>query len=653
MINNNQTNERKPAETVATTGDNSNRRPRHANQNGNGEMNGSRRTEHPQNRNRRPENKSAESRPAEIKPAEIKPAESRPTQRNHNGGQTRNKTSNSPAVKMKNPGGRLKVIPLGGLNEIGKNITVLEYDNDIIIIDCGMSFPEDEMYGIDIVIPDFAYLLKNRDKIRAVVITHGHEDHIGAVPYFMKSFDVPIYCTRLTMGLIGNKLKEHNVSPRRLTPIASGDILKLGVFTVEVIRTTHSIADAVCFSIDTPEGVVFHTGDFKVDYTPLSGDPIDFHKLAHIGNKGVLLLMADSTNAGRKGFTASEKNVGATLDAVFRDAEGRIIIATFASNVHRVQSIVDTAVKYGRKIAISGRSMVNVMEVASELGYLKIPKGTFVDIGKIKGLDDDKIVLVTTGSQGEPMSALSRMASSDHKMVQIKRGDTVILSSSPIPGNEKAVSNILNSLMEKGAHVVHSDIADIHVSGHACEEELKLIHTLIKPKFFAPVHGEYRHLLQHSTIAQDLGMSKDNIFIMENGSCLQFENGEAALGNQVSTGSVMVDGLGVGDVGNIVLRDRKLLSEGGLIIVVASISREHGKISSGPDIVSRGFVYVRESEDLIESARDTVRKKMEQCLNDGIKDWAGLKNAVREELRDFIYAKTKRNPVILPIFMEV
>lgn len=550
-------------------------------------------------------------------------------------------------------GNSVRLIPLGGLNEIGKNMTVLETKNDLIIIDCGLTFPDDEMYGIDIVIPEFTYLIKNSEKIRGVVLTHGHEDHIGAIPYLLKQLNVPIYGTRLTLGLVENKLKEHNIKGK-LNVVTAGDTIKLGDFKVETIRTTHSIADSICLAIDTPSGKIFHTGDFKIDYTPINGEPMDFHRLADIGDKGVLLLLADSTNAERKGYTASERTVGVTLENIFRTCTTRILVATFSSNVHRVQKIIDTAVMFKRKVAISGRSMINVVNISIELGYLNVPDGVLVDINKIKHLKDSQLVIITTGSQGEPMSALSRMATNDHKAVQIKKGDVVILSSSPVPGNEKTVSNIVNKLFEKGAEVIYNDIADIHVSGHACAEELKLIHMLIKPKFFMPVHGEYRHLRQHALIAENLGMSKDNIFILENGQVLNLKKDKVEkLKEDVPCSAVMVDGLGVGDVGNIVLRDRKLLSEGGLIIVVAAIQKSTGEIVSGPDIISRGFVYVRESEDLIESARKAVENRLVQCQQDGIKDWAALKNAVRDELKNFIYQKTKRNPVILPIFLEV
>lgn len=550
-------------------------------------------------------------------------------------------------------GQSVKVIPLGGLNEIGKNITVIEYKNEILIVDCGLSFPEDEMLGIDIVIPDFTYLSRNKEKIKGMIITHGHEDHIGAIPYFLREFNVPIYGTKLTLGLIGNKLKEHMLTGNLIT-ITSDEKFKVGSFTIEAIKTTHSIADSVCFAIDTPCGMIFHTGDFKIDFTPIHAQRMDLNRLAEIGSKGVLLMLADSTNSERKGYTASEKTVAFALENIFRETKDRIIIATFSSNVYRVQMIIDAAIKNGRKITISGRSMLNVVNVAMELGYLNIPENVLVDINKAKHLKNEELVIITTGSQGEPMSALSRMASGDHKAIQIKSGDTVILSSSPIPGNEKTISNILNKLFEKGAKVIYSDIADIHVSGHACEEELKLMHSLIKPKYFVPVHGEYRHLRQHSLIAQDMGMSKDNIIIMKTGQILNIQDNKLSiLKETVPSGNVMVDGLGVGDVGNIVLRDRKLLSESGLIIVVAAIERSTGTICTGPDIISRGFVYVRESEDLIESARKITKIKLDQCMEDGIRDWSALKNAVKDELKSYIYEKTKRNPVILPIFLEV
>mgnify|MGYP001412478391 CR=1 FL=1 len=549
--------------------------------------------------------------------------------------------------------GPLKIIPIGGLNEIGKNMTLLEYEDDIIIIDCGLSFPDDEMYGIDIVIPDFSYLLENRKKIKGMIVTHGHEDHIGAIPYLLKVLDIPVYATRLPAGLIKSKLEEHGLKGR-LNIINAGDSIKMGIFTVEAIRTTHSIVDSLCLAIDTPVGKVFHTGDFKVDYTPVDGEPIDFARLAEIGKKGVLLMMADSTNALRKGYTASEKVVGQALETIFRRSGTRIIVATFSSNVHRIQKIIDCAVLFKRKVAFSGRSMVKVAGLAEEMGYLHIPQGVAVDINKIKNIPDRELVVITTGSQGEPMSALTRMASSDHKAVQIKKGDMIILSSNPIPGNEKMITDVVNKLIEKGAEVIYSDIAETHVSGHACQEELKLIHTLIKPRFFMPVHGEFRHLKAHADIAESLGMNKDRIFILKNGDILDLTPSKAHISkNRADADAVMVDGLGVGDVGNIVLRDRRLLSESGLIIVVASMDRATREVVSGPDIISRGFVYVRENEDLIDQAEAVARKSLDRCSARNKKDWNEMKSAVRDDLRRFIYDKTQRNPVILPIFMEV
>ena len=546
----------------------------------------------------------------------------------------------------KEPG--LKVIPIGGLNEIGKNMTLLEYNNQILIIDCGMTFPEDEMYGIDIVIPDFSYVIENRDKLVGMVITHGHEDHIGAIPYLLKNVKLPIYGTRLTLGLVENKLKEHQIIGD-LRTIKAGDKIQLRDFKIETIRTTHSIADAICLAITTPAGVIFHTGDFKIDYTPIDGEPIDFARLAEIGKKGVTLMMCDSTNAVRPGFTASERVVGRTIENIFRTAKTRIIIATFSSNVHRVQKIIESAVKVGRKVAISGRSMENVVALAIELGYLNIPAGTLVDLKMTKNIPDDKLVIITTGSQGEPMSALSRIASGEHKSVKLKAGDMVILSSTPVPGNEKTVSNVVNKLFEKGAEVIYSDIADIHVSGHACQEELKLMHSLIKPKFFMPVHGEYRHLIQHARLAESLGLKSENIFVLENGNILNVNKKKAYKDEQhVDADAILVDGLGVGD-----LRDRKLLSESGLIIVVAAIDKESNVIVSGPDIISRGFVYVRENEKLIEEARRVAEDAIEKCQRKNIRDWNTMKSKVRDSLGSYIYQTTKRDPIILPIFLEV
>lgn len=551
------------------------------------------------------------------------------------------------------PAETVRVIPLGGLDEIGKNMTVLEYKDEMLIIDCGMTFPSDEMYGIDIVIPDMSYVVENANKLKGVIITHGHEDHIGGIPYLLKRLSVPVYGTALTLGLIQNKLTEHDLRAD-LKEIMPGDRLQIGSFRIEVLNMTHSIAGACAFAIDTPAGVIFHTGDFKVDYTPLKGDPIDFQRFAEIGQRGVLLLMADSTNVERKGYTKSEKIVAATLDNIFSTTKGRIIVATFASNVNRVQYLIDLAVQHKRKVAVSGRSMINIVAIASELGYLDVPEGTLIDISRINSLRDDEVLLITTGSQGEPMSALTRMASNDHKNVKIKPGDTVVLSSSPIPGNEKTITNVVNNLLEKGANVIYSDIADIHVSGHPCQEELKLIHSLLKPKYFVPVHGEFKHLHTHAELAESLGMDKDHIFVLHNGSVLKLREDKAETEKtDIPAGSVMVDGLGVGDVGKIVLRDRKLLSESGLIIVVTAVQHETGQLITGPEIISRGFVYVRESEDLMSAARDVVANALDTCRERGLTDWSSMKNSVRDELRQFIYEQTKRSPIILPIFLEV
>ena len=558
------------------------------------------------------------------------------------------------ASKKKRLPARVKIIPLGGLHEIGKNMTAIEFEDEILIIDCGLSFPDDDMFGIDKVIPDFSYLKYNSNKIRGLVITHGHEDHIGAVPYLIKELNVPIYGTRLPLGLIENKLKEHNLKARMNT-VKAGETFKIGKhFTIEALRITHSIADSICLAINTPAGCIFHTGDFKIDYTPVDGDPIDFARLAQIGSQGVLLMMADSTNVLRPGYTQSERVVGKTLENIFRSAERRIIIATFSSNVHRIQKIIDIARLCNRKVAISGRSMVNVVDLAVDLGYIKIPANTLVDINKTKNIPDKELVVITTGSQGEPMSALARMASNDHKSINIKRGDMVILSSTPVPGNELTVSNVVNQLIQKGAEVIYSDIADIHVSGHACREELKLMHSLIRPKYFMPVHGEYRHLSTHAELAHTLGMPMENIFLLSNGDCLTVSQKEAYKTEAVAEAEgIMVDGLGVGDVGNIVLRDRRLLSESGLIILVAAIDKYSNTIASGPDIISRGFVYVRENEDLIDEACRRAEEILEDCMEKNMKDWNGMKTAVRDGLSRFIYAKTQRSPVILPIFLEV
>ncbi|WP_425449587.1 ribonuclease J [Dethiothermospora halolimnae] len=548
---------------------------------------------------------------------------------------------------------KLKIIPLGGLYEVGKNITVIEYKDEIVVIDCGMGFPEDEMLGIDVVIPDITYLLKNRDKIKAVVLTHGHEDHIGSLPYFLKKINVPVYGTRLTLGLVENKLKEHNIRNAKLNTVKPGDNIKLGTFGIEFIRTSHSIPDTVALAIHTPLGVIVHTGDFKVDYTPINGEVMDLHKFAELGEKGVLALLADSTNVERPGYTMSEKTVGDTFNDIFMTAKQRIIVATFASNIHRVQQIINAAVMFNRKVAVSGRSMVNVVNVASELGYLDIPDGTLIEINDVDKYPDNQIVVITTGSQGEPMSALSRLASSDHRKMELIKGDLVIISATPIPGNEKMVSRVINQLFKKGADVIYERLADVHVSGHACKEELKLMHTLVKPRFFIPVHGEYRHLKQHAELAEELGMPSENIFVGKNGSTIEFSPERGAFGPNTQAGNILVDGLGVGDVGNIVLRDRRHLSEDGLIVVVVTINKNNGAVVAGPDIISRGFVYVRESEDLMEEARKVVRDVMAECERQHITDWSTLKSNIRNSLRNYLYGKIKRNPMILPIIMEV
>ena len=552
----------------------------------------------------------------------------------------------------KNHNGKLKIIPLGGLEQIGMNITAFEYEDSIVVVDCGLSFPENDMLGIDLVIPDVTYLKENIEKVKGFVITHGHEDHIGALPYVLKEINVPIYATKLTVGLIDNKLKEHNLlRTTKRKVIKHGQSINLGCFRIEFIKTNHSIQDASALAIYSPAGTVIHTGDFKVDYTPVFGDAIDLQRFAEIGKKGVLALMCDSTNAERKGFTMSERTVGKTFDNIFSEhRNNRIIIATFASNVDRVQQIINSAYKYGRKVAIEGRSMVNVIGTAAELGYLRIPDKTLVEIDQIQNYPDDTVVLITTGSQGESMAALSRMAANIHKKVTIKPNDTIIFSSNPIPGNEKAVSKVINELSRKGADVIFQDV---HVSGHACQEEIKLIYSLVKPKYAIPVHGEYRHLKAQAGIAKDLGIPKENIFILSSGDVLELNEQEPArVTGKVRTGSILVDGLGVGDVGNIVLRDRQHLAEDGIMIVVLTLEKHSGNLLAGPDIVSRGFVYVRESEDLMDEARIVVEDAIDVCLDKHITDWGKIKNIIKDSLGDFLWKRTKRNPMILPIIME-
>ncbi|MDD3278244.1 MAG: ribonuclease J [Lachnospiraceae bacterium] len=546
---------------------------------------------------------------------------------------------------------KLKIIPIGGLEQIGMNITAFEYEDSIVVVDCGLAFPEDDMLGIDLVIPDITYLKENAEKVKGFVITHGHEDHIGALPYILKELNIPIYATKLTNGLIENKLKEHNLlrTTKRKT-IKFGQSINLGAFRIEFIKTNHSIQDAAALAIYSPAGTVIHTGDFKVDYTPVFGDAIDLQRFAEIGKKGVLALMCDSTNAERPGFTMSERTVGKTFDNIFENHKTtRIIIATFASNVDRVQQIINSAYKYGRKVVVEGRSMVNVIGTASELGYLNIPENTLIDIDQMKNYSNEQMVLVTTGSQGESMAALSRMAANIHKKVSIQPGDTIIFSSNPIPGNEKAVSKVINELSSKGADVIFQDV---HVSGHACQEEIKLIYSLVHPKYAIPVHGEYRHLKAQANLAEGLGIPKDDIFILRSGDVLEMDEDSAKITGKVHVGAIMVDGLGVGDVGNIVLRDRQHLSEDGIMVVVLTLEKRSNQLLAGPDIVSRGFVYVRESEDLMGAARVVVEDALDECLNRHVSDWGKIKTVIKDSLSDYVWKKTKRRPMILPIIME-
>ena len=548
---------------------------------------------------------------------------------------------------------KLQIIPLGGLGEIGKNMTVVRYEDEILLIDAGLMFPDEQMLGIDLVIPDITYLMENRDKLKAIVLTHGHEDHIGALPYILRQISVPVYGTRLTLGILEGRLEEANVDSSMLHPVMQGDIINVGCFSVGFIRVNHSIPDAVGLSIKTPLGMIVHTGDFKLDYTPIDGKMTDFRRFSDLGNKGVLLMMADSTNAEREGHTLSESTVGAAFDKAFHNAKGRIIVATFSSNVHRIQQIVNTAVHYRRKVAVLGRSMVNVVNISLELGYLKAPEGTLVDIDEIDNYAYEKVVIITTGSQGEPMSALSRMSQSDHRKVMVVPGDTVIISATPIPGNEKMITRTVDNLLKLGATVVYGRENGIHVSGHASQEELKLMHNLVRPKFFIPVHGEYHMLVRHAKLAQTLGMPKENTFIADNGQILEFTKDRGSIAGRVPSWRVLVDGLGVGDVGNIVLRDRRQLSQDGIIIIVVSMDKENGRVVAGPDIVSRGFVYVRESEALMDKARYTVRDALMECESQGITEWSTIKSAVREALGRYLFEVTRRRPMILPIIMEV
>ena len=549
---------------------------------------------------------------------------------------------------------KIKIIPLGGLQEIGKNMTAIEYKDEMIVIDCGLSFPEDEMLGIDVVIPDVSYLVKNHDKLKGIFLTHGHEDHIGAIPYVLRKLDVPIYGTKFTLALVEHKLKENRISNAMLIEVPAGTSVKAGLFKIDYIRVTHSIPDSCALAVHTPLGIIYHSGDFKIDHTPIDNEVTDFHKMAEIGARGCLLMLAESTNVEREGYTKSEKVVGKTLDEIFLGAQGnRVIIATFASNIHRVQQIVDMSIKYGRKVAVSGRSMVNGINIALSLGYLRIPKKTLVDINDIHKYSKDSLTIITTGSQGEPMAALSRIAASEHKKIQVSEGDTVVLSAHPIPGNEKSVAKVVNQLFERGANIVYDGESDIHVSGHAKREELKLIHRIIKPKFFMPVHGEYRHLYIHGELAQELGMLAENVVLMKNGAVLEVSRNECQINGQVPSGNVLVDGLGVGDVGNIVLRDRKHLSEDGLMVVVVNLSKQDGSMVSEPDIISRGFVYVREAEGLMDEAKEIIKQTLIRNQQKNNREWAYIKTSIKEDLKSYLFQKTKRSPMILPIIMEV
>jgi len=549
---------------------------------------------------------------------------------------------------------KLKLIPLGGLGEIGKNMTAIEYKDTIIVIDCGSMFPDEELLGIDLVIPDVSYLEKNKEKVKAILLTHGHEDHIGALPYILPQINVPVYGTKLTLGLVENKLREFGLlsTVERIT-IKPKDTVKIGEIEAEFIKVSHSIADAVAIAVHTPVGTVVYTGDFKIDYQPIDGELIDLHRFAELGKQGVLVLLADSTNIERSGYTMSESTVGTTFIELFRNADGRVILATFASNIHRIQQAINAAVMFDRKVAVVGRSMVNVIGVACDLGYLNVPEGVIIDVDHIDRYPNERVMILTTGSQGEPLSALARMSTAEHRKVTIIPGDRVVISATPIPGNEKLVSRVINQLFKKGADVIYESLLDIHVSGHAYQEELKLMQALVKPKFFVPVHGEYRHLKQHAQLAEKMGVSKENIFIANIGTVLEFTKDSGRTAGTVVSGKVLVDGLGVGDVGNIVLRDRKHLSQDGLIVVVITISKEKGQVVAGPDIISRGFVYVRESEDLMEEARGVIKDALAKCEEKQITEWGTIKSQVRDSLREFIYEKTKRNPMILPIIMEI
>lgn len=554
---------------------------------------------------------------------------------------------------MRTKKSKVKLIPLGGLCEIGKNITAIEYEDEIIVIDCGLSFPDNEMYGIDLVIPDISYLLENREKVKGIFITHGHEDHIGALPYILKEINVPVYASKFTLSLIESKLIEFNmVSSCSLNEITLKEPIKTEHFACEFIRTCHSIADSCSLAITTPQGVIFHTGDFKIDYTPVDGEIIDLQRISEIGKRRVLLLMADSTNATREGFTISETIIGQNLTRLFRNAKGRVIVATFSSNVHRVQQVINSSITYGRKVAFSGRSMEKISQIAMDLGYLKVPKNTIIKLDDIHKYPDNKVTIITTGSQGEPMSALSRIASGSHKNIGLKEGDYIIISASPIPGNTKLITKLIDILISKGAEVIYDAMEEVHVSGHACREELKLIHSLIKPKYFVPVHGEYRHLKEHAELAKSLGMDEKNIFLLDNGDVLELTGKKAVKAKSIHTGTVYVDGSGVGDVGNIVLRDRKVLSQDGILTAVLAIDKKSKEIISGPDIISRGFVYVKDSNDLLSEATTLIEREVKNCLANDIVDWYSIKSKIKSSLGQFLYTKTKRKPMIIPVIVE-
>ena len=585
------------------------------------------------------------TKPVEKSQSKVSPSQMKAIVENKSG-----KVRNVTQIKRE----RLKIIPLGGLEEVGKNITVFEYGNDIILVDCGISFPEDDMLGVDLVTPDISYLVKNKDKVRGMCITHGHEDHIGAIPFVLKQINMPVYASKLTCGLIKTKLEEHKlVRSTQMHEVRAGESVTLGCFKIEFIQSTHSIADSMAFAIHTPVGVVVHTGDFKVDYTPIDGKVMDFARLAELGKQGVLALMSDSTNSEREGFTMSEKTVGRVFEKIFNGCQKRIIVATFASNVHRVQQIINCAVETNRKVAIAGRSMLNVMTVARELGYLDIPEGILIDVENIDAYPPQRLVLITTGSQGESMAGLSRMAQGSHKKVTIGKEDLVIISAHPIPGNEKMVSDVIDDLIKIGAEVIYHSIADVHVSGHACKEEQKLMLCLTKPKYFIPVHGEYKHLKAHAETAVSVGVNEDNIVILHNGAVLELDNGFCKVTGNVPCGEVLVDGLGVGDVGNIVLRDRQHLAEEGIIIVVMVMDKKTGKILTKPDIISRGFVYVRESEDLMAEIQKIVDNELEKLNSKEAKDWSTIKGKVKDSLHEYLFQKTKRNPMLIPIITEV